>query len=315
MIRFSADKFPQRERFDAWREEFVLRIANSDMERLDHRSAPFKTEITNLPLGRLLFAHVRGTPVRMFREQRHVADGNADFTLVIARAARTHSISGDSETTAGASLLTYWRPASVSFTPTVGLHYEVYRYQVPRDLMEAVVDDPDARCFRPAPMNRAALDYLVQYTDQVLLKHDFTDARIIERTGVHVLDLVATILGPNRDAVEAARQRGLRAARLQAIIAYIDANLTNPKLDVAAVAKRHRVSTRHVQRLMEGQGETFSNYVLRRRLDRVATLLGDPTQKLRIGDIALACGFNDLSYFNRTFKRRFGESPRRYRRA
>ena len=29
----------------------------------------------------------------------------------------------------------------------------------------------------------------------------------------------------------------------------------------------------------------------------------------RIGDIAFACGFNDLSYFNRCFRRRFGLTP------
>ena len=29
----------------------------------------------------------------------------------------------------------------------------------------------------------------------------------------------------------------------------------------------------------------------------------------RISDIAFDCGFNDLSYFNRCFRRRFGLSP------
>jgi AraC-like DNA-binding protein len=34
---------------------------------------------------------------------------------------------------------------------------------------------------------------------------------------------------------------------------------------------------------------------------------------MRISDIAYACVFADLSYFNRTFKHRFGETPRFYR--
>ncbi|MEO5707638.1 MAG: AraC family transcriptional regulator [Alteraurantiacibacter sp.] len=33
----------------------------------------------------------------------------------------------------------------------------------------------------------------------------------------------------------------------------------------------------------------------------------------RITDVALECGFNDLSYFSRTFRRRFGVSARVYR--
>ncbi len=34
---------------------------------------------------------------------------------------------------------------------------------------------------------------------------------------------------------------------------------------------------------------------------------------MRIGDIALACGFNEVSYFNRCIRRRFGVSPRQLR--
>jgi len=33
----------------------------------------------------------------------------------------------------------------------------------------------------------------------------------------------------------------------------------------------------------------------------------------RVSDIALAAGFNDVSYFNRRFRVRFGASPTQYR--
>lgn len=295
----------------------MLRIANSDMERLDGASAPFRNEIANLPLGRLLFAQVKGSPVRMFREQRHVSDGNADFTLIVSRTGGMSATSGDAAAdfvSVGAALVTYWRPASVSFAPRAAGGYEVFRYQVPRELMETVVDNPDALCFRPAAVNAPALNYLVQYSEGLLLKQDFADPALADRTATHLLDLIATILGPSREAGEIAQRRGVRAGRLQSILSYIDANYCNVKLDVEAVAARHGVSVRYVQRLMETQGETFSNYVLRLRLERVACLLRERNQPMRIGDIAIACGFNDLSYFNRSFKRRFGENPRKYRR-
>jgi AraC-like DNA-binding protein len=36
----------------------------------------------------------------------------------------------------------------------------------------------------------------------------------------------------------------------------------------------------------------------------------DPRARHRaIGDIALDCGFGDISYFNRAFRRRYGASP------
>lgn len=315
MIRFSSDSFPEPERFNTWRGAFLHRM-NAELERLDDTRTPFRMDLTNVPLKRLVFAQMRGTPVRMFREQRHVGDGNGDFMLLVSRGAELTAVSGDAQTSLGvigAALTTFGRPGSVSFRPPREGAYEAYCYEVPRDLLEVVVDNPDRLCFRSAPINRAALEYLVQYTDGLLLKHAFDDPRLVERASTHVLDLVATILGPTREAGETARQRGVRAARLQAMLNFIEANYCNPKLDVEAVAKRHGVSVRYVQRLMETRGETFSNYVLALRLDRVAALLAEQKPAMRIGEIALACGFNDLSYFNRTFKRRFGENPRRFR--
>jgi AraC-like DNA-binding protein len=41
---------------------------------------------------------------------------------------------------------------------------------------------------------------------------------------------------------------------------------------------------------------------------------GERDREVSVTDVALAVGFGDLSYFARTFARRFGVSPRDYRR-
>jgi AraC-like DNA-binding protein len=43
------------------------------------------------------------------------------------------------------------------------------------------------------------------------------------------------------------------------------------------------------------------------RLRKAAELLANGEG--RVSDIAFDCGFNDLSYFNRCFRRRFGLTP------
>ena len=35
--------------------------------------------------------------------------------------------------------------------------------------------------------------------------------------------------------------------------------------------------------------------------------------RLKVSDIVLSCGFNEVSYFNRCFRRHFGLSPTQYR--
>src|SRR3546814_17835966 len=70
------------------------------------------------------------------------------------------------------------------------------------------------------------------------------------------------------------------------------------------------ISPRYVRRLFQEETGSFSAYVLDERLDRAHRLLLHPGLVPRtIAAIAYACGFGDLSYFNSTFRRRFGLTP------
>ena len=69
-----------------------------------------------------------------------------------------------------------------------------------------------------------------------------------------------------------------------------------------------------VQELLSETGMSFTGRVLELRLQKARAMLADPQHDhLRVSDIAYASGFNDISYFNRTFRRRFGASPLQYR--
>ncbi len=107
-----------------------------------------------------------------------------------------------------------------------------------------------------------------------------------------------------------AEERGISAARLQAIKTDILKNLGSRDLSLSALAARHRVTPRYVQRLFEREGISLTNFILGERLARVHLLLRDPRHAQRtISDIAFEVGFGDLSYFNRAFRRRFGMTP------
>jgi len=112
------------------------------------------------------------------------------------------------------------------------------------------------------------------------------------------------------------RRRGARATRLQAIQSDIAENAGSAALSIDEVAARHGVSTRHIRRLFEGTGTTFTAYTREHRLLMVCRMLGDPRHDQRaIGAIAFDAGFGDLSYFNRVFRQRFGATPSEIRAA
>ena len=68
-----------------------------------------------------------------------------------------------------------------------------------------------------------------------------------------------------------------------------------------------KLSERYVNELLYEAGASFTVRLNELRLRKAADLLARPEG--RISDIAFDCGFNDLSYFNRCFRRRFGLTP------
>ena len=61
-------------------------------------------------------------------------------------------------------------------------------------------------------------------------------------------------------------------------------------------------------------GTTFSEFLTRLRLSRAHRLLCEPASShAAIATIAYDIGFGDLSYFNRRFRRQYGQTPREVR--
>jgi AraC-like DNA-binding protein len=132
---------------------------------------------------------------------------------------------------------------------------------------------------------------------------------------LHIYDLVALAFDGRHDAAAAAEKHTLRAVRLRAIKTDIAESLDRGSdLSVGEIAARQRVSARYIQMLFDGEGTTFTQFVLRERLARAHRLLTDPSLPDRgIAAVAYAAGFGDLSYFIRAFRREFGASPSQIR--
>jgi transcriptional regulator GlxA family with amidase domain len=126
----------------------------------------------------------------------------------------------------------------------------------------------------------------------------------------HFYDLIAVTVGATRDSTEEARGRGLRAARLHAIKQDVASNLGQPGVSVTEFAVRHGCTPRFIQRLFECEGTSFTDYVLMQRLACAHRILTDPRHHgEKISTIALDAGFGDISYFNRAFRQRYGDTP------
>jgi AraC-like DNA-binding protein len=245
--------------------------------------------------------------LRASRTSELVADGNDNLNLVI-------NITGTSE------YRQLGREALVSPHEAVlisnadefdGLSPSASRSLVisaPRKTIAQVVGDPEASLCRSLPraeVLRLLISY-VQSTDGL----NFESPGLAPAFVTHVQDLMALAIGASRDGEEVTRGRGLRAARLAAIKLDIGRSLGRNDLSIGALAFRHAVTPRYVQKLFEAEGTTFTEYVIERRLLEASRMLADPQFADRtIGEVALKSGFGDLPYFTRSFRRRFGMTP------
>jgi AraC-like DNA-binding protein len=200
---------------------------------------------------------------------------------------------------------------------------DVGRYTTSRAGRIATIEFPEgglARllsdgAMRKIPAGASALQLLRRYLNAIqTIKLMHTDALRPLVIG-HIHDLAALALGASRETEEIANGRGVRAARLQAIKGDILARLDRD-LTLDAIAARHLVSPRYVRMLFESEGMSFSEFVREQRLKRAhRMLISRRFDQYRISEIAYEVGFNDLSYFNRSFRRRFGCSPGEIREA
>ena len=200
--------------------------------------------------------------------------------------------------------------SSTGFTITRLTPVRFIGFRVPREAIAPLVGRLDDAPLWVVPYGSGPLNLLVTYAGAIADEQLVRTPELQRLVVTHIHDLIAAIIGATRDGRAIAEERGIRAARLRAVMADITANLGDCDLTVAAIARRQRVTPRYVHKLFEGQGLTFSAFVRGRRLSRVHRMLSDPRLADRsIRSLAFDVGFGDLSYFNRAFRRRYDATP------
>lgn len=101
--------------------------------------------------------------------------------------------------------------------------------------------------------------------------------------------------------------------RIKQMLLYIHDHWTEP-LDTAAIAASAAVSQSEALRCFRTTiGTTPIRYVRQYRISQAAQMLTSTDAK--IADVAMLCGFSDVSYFTKTFRELKGCTPLEYRRA
>jgi AraC-like DNA-binding protein len=268
----------------------------------------FQASVRSVGIGTMVIGRARGTIGTVRRGRRQILAGDSNG-FCLARNTENHA----ARVTHRGREYTF-RPGAITllrldepFTGVDGARVKSWtNVNLPATALRGVlgsVDDLVGREFAPG----GALTLAMDYSDLLL-----SNPRAVDEAGMaigaHLVDLITLGLGARADAAEAARRGGVRAVRLNAVLAVLRQRFAEPDFSAQKLAAAVGLSERYVNELLYEDGATFVTRMLELRL-RMAVDLLVRSQRRRIADIAFECGFNDLSYFNRCFRRRFGLTP------
>jgi AraC-like DNA-binding protein len=305
LLFFNTDALPERDRFPMFCEEMFRRVIGSDI--VEHGSVPFRGVLEIRRAGVVSIAHLDTTPVDVIREARHVNDGNDDIVVQLWRQGAAHIVQGRRESpvkTCEGIILDNTNIGRLCETQPS----RVWVLTIPRAKIASLA--PNVASFAGTTLtDHLSLRLLSGYLEGTVAL-GLGDRRAAQLFGDHLIELIALALGGDGDRRGLEERGGVRTARLAAIFQAISDQIANPGLSAATVAAKLGITPRYVHVLLEQSGQTFTQYVVRKRLEMAGKLLtDDECQNRKIADIALEVGFADLSHFNRVFRRHFGDTP------
>jgi AraC-like DNA-binding protein len=305
-LHFSTDELPERQRVEIWQDVFNQSVLHLEIKSLADEA--FYSRADFRQFGGVRVATCAVSAMDMRRKPSHISHEDDLIGLYVNLEGTSTLRQLNRELTLNPGEAT----VILNTEPAVLLKSEGrwFGIQLPRTTLSAATGGLEDKAARLIPASSTALRLLLSYLTVGPAELKMASPALLDLISTHVADLCATAIGATSGQSGIAWSRGDRAARFQAIKSNIAANLNRRDFSIADVAARHNVTPRTVQKLFEETGATFSEYLLSERLARAYQLLRDPKYAARtITDIAFAAGFGDLSYFNRTFRRRYGATP------
>ena len=316
-IVFSSDQLPaelgDRKRYQLWRDLYISQFGDVDIDW--HGEGLFRASSQFIPLGDLTVSSFDFTFNRVRRTKDHVGkDARDDILIGFTKGGRVNAnLHGREVTAPPGSVLFYANSRPADFHSEAGVGG--LSLVLPRTVLARCIPDLDGLIGSLLDPQKPAVRLLGQYLE-FLMKTDigYEAPDVRQHVQKTLLDLTVLALGAEGDTAQTAQMRGLRAARLREAVAAIQRGFSDPAFSTDHVATSLGLSRRYINELLHESGASFTDRVLEMRLQKARTMLLDArNDRLKVSDIAFACGFNEVSYFNRRFRARFGCSPTQYR--
>ncbi|MBV9383413.1 MAG: AraC family transcriptional regulator, partial [Streptosporangiaceae bacterium] len=129
-----------------------------------------------------------------------------------------------------------------------------------------------------------------------------------------IVDLVAALIAHELEADEVVPSHSRHNALVLRIKDFIRARLGDPDLSPDTIAAAHYISTRQLHKLFSAEDETVAAWTRACRLEACRRDLADSMWRDEpVHVIAARRGFSSAAHFSRSFREKYGMTPKEYR--
>ncbi len=292
-----------RSQYDYWHSIVESSFAQCDGIAPDRKAFHAEIEIARCGEGEL--TALSSDAVRYLRTERHVrrADTDAFFVSVMMEGGGHFRQNDRAVHHAPGTVLIYDSARSYEYDYPGA--YRTALLRVPRHMMESRmlgVRDLGGSMLEASRPQSALIRGIVTNLLETARDGDLPDTFIAP-----ALDLITGAFG--HGAKDVREEAAGRNAQLNRIKRFMVENMANEHLSTADIAAAQNLSLRSLGRAFAAEGTTPMGWLRDRRLAEAHAMLSEGRAR-SVTEAAYDCGFSDLSYFGRAFKKAYGKTPR-----
>lgn len=299
--------------FEHWHEVTCRQFSQTECSQIARHQ--FQARVTlntfgGLGLSSIWSATPQGETIRVNRRQADIRKDQRDCFMLWLMLDGTIQLSQDGRYVSLASgdlvLQDQSRPFDLEFGPLAHAAMVV----IPRPLLAARLPSVSRLAALRIPAHSRLGPMAGALVKQLLCMEETAQKGTDQRVSASVLDILTTTF--DAEVVTPAKA-ARRERRLDEVKAYMLAHLHDGALSAETIAAASSMALRSLYRLFASEASSPMQWLWEQRLQASYRLLGEGELN-RVTDVALACGFNDVSHFSRVFRVRFGMSAGALRR-
>lgn len=298
------------QRIEFWRET-ILRLF-ADVQIAAVQKSDFFGQVRQRKCEKLRISEIHASEQAVTRCYRQARNEYEDKYFAVLMLDGTQSVEQDGKIVTlypgDFAIYDATRPHRLQF----GQSWREIVVSIPRATLNQLVVGMERRTACPIQTGQGVGSVMRAFLEQMSSQIRHVSEEEVLQLSDTAISLIAMTLGSlQRNDLAQSRMKALTLMRVKR---HLLEHLRDPELSPAGIEQAMGISSRYINKLFEAEDTSLMRYVWNLRLERCAEDLANPQcAVLRVSDIALRWGFNDMSHFSRAFRERFAMSPRAWR--